>query len=253
MESETPGEKQIMESETSGDYERQESHLPTRDALSDALRERILTGEFAPGNLLPSERALAEESQLSRGSVREAIRSLEAEGLIEISRGRFGGSRVVVPKRDRLVRLVDIFVRANEVSLSSMLDCRSAIEPMLARLAARNMTDEALAELERLQGQFRGAADDLPIYRQLNYQWHLRIAELSDNQPLMTLIEPILNIAADSQEYESVTTHENRLRAIAAHEEVMSAFRIGDENRAASAMETHLTDYAHITRDFEFT
>tara|TARA_R110001599_G_scaffold62516_2_gene174008 strand:+ start:371 stop:1099 length:729 start_codon:yes stop_codon:yes gene_type:complete len=240
-----------MESEKSDDLDHQTAHASTRDTFSDALRERILSGEFPPGNLLPSERALAEESKLSRGSVREAIRSLEVEGLVEISRGRFGGSRVVVPKRDRLVHLVDIFVRANDISLSSMLDCRAAIEPMLARLAARNMTDEALAKLERLQIEFRCSTEELKTYRRLNYEWHLQIANLSNNQPLMTLIEPILSIAANSHEYERVTTLENRLRAIAAHEEIMFAFRAGDEIGAAQAMETHLISYSRITRDVE--
>lgn len=65
-------------------------------------------------------------------AVREAVWSLKVEGLIEIDRGRFGGSRVIVPRHDRLVHLGDIFVRANDVLLSSLLDCRVAIEPTMA-------------------------------------------------------------------------------------------------------------------------
>jgi len=225
--------------------------LNARERLRDSLRARILDGEFAAGALLPAERTLVEESGLSRGSVREAIRSLEVEGLIEINRGRFGGSRVIVPRRDRLVHLVDIFVRANDVSLSSLLDCRAAIEPMMARLAARHMEDAEIKKLEVLHQSFIDSADDLLTYRKINYEWHLQIARISRNEPLMALIEPILNVALESTAYESVTTPANRQRAIAAHTDVMSALRAGDEAGASLAMEAHLTSYSRLTREVE--
>lgn len=219
--------------------------------MRDDLRDKILSGEFAAGQLLPSERTLVEEYGSSRGSVREAIRALESEGLIEVNRGRFGGSRVIIPKRDRLVHLVDIFVRANGVSLSTMLDCRSAIEPMLARLAARLITDDELRDIEELHQQFVASVDDIKTYRAVNYEWHLRIARISENEPLLALIEPVLSIASSSLEYERVTTPENRRRAIAAHTEIMSALHARDEQHAALAMEAHLTSYSRLTRELE--
>jgi len=223
----------------------------TREVMRDDLRDKILSGTIPAGQLLPSERTLVEEYGSSRGSVREAIRALEVEGLIEVNRGRFGGSRVVVPRRDRLVHLVDIFVRANGVSLSAMLDCRSAIEPMMARLATRSITDEDLRDLEALHEKFVNSVDDIKTYRAVNYEWHLRIARISGNEPLLALIEPILSIASSSLEYEQVTTPENRQRAIVAHSEVMSALRARDEQHAALAMEAHLTSYSRLTRELE--
>lgn len=231
--------------------QKKKAPLNARELLRDSLRKRILGGEFAAGDLLPSERTLVEESGLSRGSIREAIRSLEVEGLIETSRGRFGGSKVIIPKRDRLVHLVDIFVRANGVSLSNLLDCRAAIEPMMARLAARHMTDADLERLEALHQGFIDSADDVATYREINYAWHLQIAQISQNEPLMALIEPILNIALESTAYEKVTTPENRQRAIAAHSDIMSAFRARDEAGSALAMEAHLTGYSRLTRALE--
>lgn len=223
----------------------------TREVMRDDLRDKILSGAIPAGQLLPSERTLVEEYGSSRGSVREAIRALEVEGLIEVNRGRFGGSRVVVPRRDRLVHLVDIFVRGNGVSLSAMLDCRSAIEPMMARLAARSITDEDLRDLEALHEKFVNSVDDIKTYRAVNYEWHLRIARISGNEPLLALIEPILSIACSSLEYEQVTTPENRQRATAAHSEVMAALRARDEQYAALAMEAHLTSYSRLTREQE--
>lgn len=222
-----------------------------REVLRDDLRSLIVSGKVPIGELLPSERSLVEEYGLSRGSVREAIRELEAEGLIEVNRGRFGGSRVIVPSRDRLVHLVDIFVRANGVSLSAILECRSAIEPMTARLAVRHMTPDAMARIEALHAKFIASVDDLKTYRQTNYDWHLEIAQVSGNEPLLALIEPVLSIASSSTEYEKVTTPENRLRAISAHEDVMAAIRVNDAEGAALAMGAHLMSYSRITRELE--
>lgn len=219
------------------------SHL-----LSDRLREMILRGSFTVGDMLPSERSLVQETGLSRGSVREALHRLESEGLVETVRGRSGGTRVAAPRRDQLTRSVELFVRANAVSLSALLDCRAAIEPMLARLAARHRSAAELAELEELQRRFAAAIDDLPSYRALNYRWHRQIAVCSRNEPLTALIDAVLSTALDSRGYERVTTPENRLLAIAAHEEVMGAIRAQDPEAAAAAMEEHLTVYARITQ-----
>lgn len=227
------------------------SHTYSRETLRDDLRRKILTGAIRPGQLLPSERSLGDDYGLSRSSVREAIREIEAEGLVEVNRGRFGGCRVIVPRRDRLVHLVDIFVRANGVSLSAILDCRSAIEPMLARLAVRNMTETAMGGIEALHEKFIASAGDIKVYRQTNYDWHLAIARVSGNEPLLALIEPVLSIASSSTEYEKVTTPENRQRAISAHQDVMSALRARDAEGAALAMEAHLTSYSRLTRDIE--
>lgn len=218
------------------------------DLFADRLREMILRGSLVTGDMLPSERSLVEESGLSRGSVREALRTLEAEGLVETVRGRLGGTRVVAPRRDSLTRSVEIFVRANAVSLSALLDCRAAIEPMLARLAARNRTEEELEELEALQKQFRESKDDLITYRAVNYRWHRQIAYCSRNEPLIILIDAILTTAHEARGFERVTTQDNREIAIEAHEVVMDAIRNQDEEAAAAAMEAHLVGYSRVTQ-----
>lgn len=214
--------------------------------LADRLRELILRGTLAQGELLPPERSLVQETGLSRGSVREALRVLEAEGLVEIIRGRTGGTRVAAPKRAALARSVELFVRANSVSLTALLDCRAAIEPMLARLAARNRTEDELRELEALQTSFEASVDDLARYRAINYRWHRQIAYCSRNEPLTALTEAILVTAQEAKAYERVTTPANRLRAIEMHSVVMDAIRRQDAEAAADAMENHLTVYSQL-------
>lgn len=221
------------------------------ERLSDQLREMILRGEYQNGDMLPPERELVVETGLSRGSVREALRVLQTEGLVEISLGRSGGARVAAPKRAMLARSVELFVRTNGVALSALLDARAAVEPMMARLAAQNRTAEELAFMEDLHLQFSKAQNDVVTYRRLNYRWHLAVAQASRNEPLAALMEAILATGLEATAYEAVTTFENRMTAIAAHERVMETLRAGDGEAAANAMETHLRTYSDIVKQME--
>lgn len=216
--------------------------------LAKRLRDMILHGQFASGELLPPERDLVAESGLSRGSVREALKILETEGLVEIRSGRSGGARVTIPKRTTLARSTELFVRANAVPLESLLDCRIAVEPMLAKLAARNRTDAELEQLRDLHVQFEQSVDDVKLYRQVNLTWHLAVAAASRNEPLTALMEAISTPLLEATGYEVVTTPETRREAVKAHAAVIRAIERRDEDAAARAMEKHLSAYTSILR-----
>lgn len=220
----------------------------TAERLADELRDMILSGHYVSGDMLPPERDLVTETGFSRGSVREALRVLQTEGLVEISLGRSGGARVTAPKRATLARSVELFVRTNGVALSALLDARAAVEPMLARLAALHHTEEEMAALEQMHAEFSEAVEELVKYRRLNYRWHLAIAHASRNEPLAALMEAILATGLEATAYENVTTYANRLTAIKAHDQVMAALRARDGEGAAQAMEEHLTAYSGLVK-----
>lgn len=216
--------------------------------LAGRLREMIVQGRVSSGDMLPPERDLVIESGLSRGSVREALKILETEGLVEIRSGRAGGARVTVPKRIDLVRSTELFLRANGVTLESLLDCRIAIEPMLARLTARNRTQAELEHLHELHEKFAASVDDTPRYRTINFQWHLAIARASRNEPLTALMEAISTPVLEAIGYENVTTPTTRREAVAAHARIMAAIDAGDADAASEAMEAHLTVYDALVK-----
>ena len=216
--------------------------------LAGRLRDMILSGEFLSGELLPPERDLVADSGLSRGSVREALKILETEGLVEIRSGRSGGARVTVPKRTALVRSTELFVRANGVPLDSLLDCRIAVEPMLALLAARNRSAAELEKLRKLHREFEASVGDVKRYRQVNLAWHLAVAIASRNEPLMALMEAISTPLLEATGYEAVTTPETRQQAVRAHAAVIEAIARQDESAASRAMEKHLSSYSAILR-----
>ena len=216
------------------------------DILAAQLRDMIVQGELSPGSLLPSERDLVVESGLSRSSVRDALRILESEGFITTKVGRSGGSMVTLPGRDVVARSVELFVRTHGIRLDSLLECRVAIEPTLARLAARNRTDAELARMTELHQQFENSVDDVKEYKRINLEWHLSVARSSGNEPLIALMEAITMPIRDAMDYQHVTTPEMRAGAVRAHTVILEAIRKQDEQTATRRMERHVTAYRDV-------
>jgi GntR family transcriptional regulator, transcriptional repressor for pyruvate dehydrogenase complex len=216
------------------------------DVLAARLRELIMQGHFTPGDLLPTERDHVVESKLSRTSVREALRVLEAEGLIVTRAGRAGGSTVTLPARASVARSVETFVRAHGIRLESLLECRVAVEPTLARLAARNRSAPELAEIRALHERFVKSVDVVPDYKRINLDWHLAVARASGNEPLIALMEAISTPIRDAMDYQHVTTPELRRVAVKAHTSILRAIEEQDEEAALRRMERHVAGYRDI-------
>jgi GntR family transcriptional regulator, transcriptional repressor for pyruvate dehydrogenase complex len=216
------------------------------DVLASRLRDLIISGNFAPGDFLPSERELVTESKLSRTSVRDALRVLESDGLISTKVGRTGGSMVTLPGRASVARSVELFVRTHGVRLESLLECRVAVEPTLARLAARHRTKAQLDEMSSLHDRFMGSVDEVSSYKRINLEWHLAVARTSGNEPLIALMEAISTPIREAQDYQHVTTPELRSAAVKAHAAILKAIRDKDEEAAFKRMERHVSAYRDI-------
>lgn len=216
------------------------------DILASQLRDMIVAGTFPPGSYLPNERQMVADSGLSRTSVRDALRVLEAEGLISTRVGRSGGSMVTRPQRDVLARSLELFVRTHEIRLDALLECRVAVEPTLARLAACRRTAQQLAEMDALHDRFVKSGDDILEYKTVNLEWHLAIARASGNEPLMALMEAIAQPVRDAMDYKEVTTPDRRQGAISAHAAIMEAIREQDGEKAERRMARHVVAYREI-------
>lgn len=216
------------------------------DALADQIRNLIVAGTFMPGDMLPTERDLMVETGLSRTTVRDALRVLESRGLIVTKPGRAGGSMVTLPGRDSISRSVELFVRTHGIRLSSLLECRVAVEPALARLAALNRTKAQLDEMNTLHKRFAESVDNVPEYKRINLDWHLAIARASQNEPLMALIEAITLPIREAMDYQDVTTPEIRASAVKAHSAIMRAIQDQDGDAAFNRMSRHVGAYRDI-------
>jgi DNA-binding FadR family transcriptional regulator len=109
--------------------------------LADQLRETILSGEISEGESLPPERELVTQTGMTRGAVREALRLLAVEGLVQTRHGRLGGNVVTLPGNESMANAITLFVRGRKLPLRTLQETREAVEPALARSTAHAAGD----------------------------------------------------------------------------------------------------------------
>lgn len=220
--------------------------VPNRyGVLADQLRKRIYAGEFSNGTLLPGERELVEQTGLSRGSVREALRLLEAEGLVQTKPGRYGGTIVRHGAESAIGRLVDLFIQGRRIRFEKLLQTRQAIEPMLAELAARHRTPDDLKDLaeatEALELAYREQRREIA---KLNVDWHLAVASASHNELLCAFMNSIANACLRATALEQHGSDEIVLSMMRAHRRIYDAIDRQDAAAASRRMARHLSAYS---------
>jgi GntR family transcriptional repressor for pyruvate dehydrogenase complex len=218
------------------------------DVLAEHLRERILRGELDEGSPLPTERELGERSGLSRASVREALRILESEGLIQTRPGRNGGASVKQPTADSIARSVGLFVRGRRIRLKSLLETRDVIEPAVAKLAALNRTDADMAALSEAQNRLATTQTDRAAYLEANVDWHLAVANASHNEPLIGFMTAISAVIQSATENPQLDSDEVRRQTIAAHARIQAAIFAGDAEASERRMARHVRAYGDQMR-----
>jgi DNA-binding FadR family transcriptional regulator len=114
----------------------------TGELIATYLRRQIVRGELQPGEILPAESQLMEQFSVSRPTLREAFRILEAETLISVRRGSRGGARVVVPEASVAARYVGLLLQIKGATINDVYEARMISEPPCARLLALRHTDE---------------------------------------------------------------------------------------------------------------
>jgi DNA-binding FadR family transcriptional regulator len=219
----------------------------TPAALAEALRERILGGELREGTPLPPEREMVGETGLGRGSVREALRLLEAEGLIRTKTGRHGGTFTTLPDESGLTHYVSLFVRGRRVPIRALLEARTTIEPSLAYFAALNRTDGDVAELKKACADMEAAGDGEAFGRH-NLAWHYAVAAASHNELLVAFLASIASAigqasAAHAEAFEASPFDDIRAAVVRAHRGITDAVERGQPDAAKRRMERHLRAY----------
>lgn len=212
-----------------------------QDVLANQLRESILNGEIPEGQSLPSERELVEQTGLSRGAVREALKTLSVEGLIYTKQGRFGGNIVTLPGRESMATAINHFVHGRKIPLRSLQETREALEPYLARLAAERRSEEQLAELEQLHESLVARADSFHEFTRVNVKWHNAVARASGNELLATLLYSLstgVHVATTAEEYD---TPETRRQVMAIHARVNDAIKARNPDLAERFMRQHIS------------
>ncbi|WP_196781006.1 FadR/GntR family transcriptional regulator [Nocardioides sambongensis] len=220
------------------------------DVLADDLRERILRGEFPEGTALPPERELVAQTRMSRTTVREALRILEVQGLVQIRTGRAGGAFVQRPGEESIASTVSLIIRGRQVRLAALLETREAIEPACAQLAAKYRTDIDLAVLDRANAAIE-AEGSLADFLQANVDWHVGVAMASHNELLigfMGALSRAIYASTDNQGFIDAVVRETTARA---HRNITDAIRKRDGAAAVRRMTRHVHEYASAVLEVE--
>jgi DNA-binding FadR family transcriptional regulator len=199
---------------------------------------------------LPAERDLVNQTGLSRGSVREALRILEAEGLVSTRPGRQGGSVARRPGDESLAKYLSLFIHGRGISLLSLLQTREAVEPSLAALAAQNRTEEELRELVTISERLEAAYADTPLYLAENVNWHCAIAAASHNELLRAFMVGISNMVYKASAIENFATADVRQVVIKAHRRILDAIIAKDAEAAGRRMARHLAALTAAVKAF---
>lgn len=154
------------------------------ELIADSLRRRVAMGDLAEGDALPSEADLISEFGVSRASLREALRILETEGLIEVRRGARGGARIRLPREETAARSMGLLLQVRGATLKDMFDARLIIEPPLMHQLALIRTDEDLKVIGDHVEMERGLVDDTQAFASAAADFHRVLVRRSGNAAL---------------------------------------------------------------------
>ena len=164
------------------------------DQIKSRLKQSILDGRFRPGDKFPPEAEIARQYRVSKVSAREALRELEAEGLILKKRGVFGGSFVAEPGSEKLVGVVTNSFLFGGVTVTDLAEFRSILEPGLAELAAARRTDEDLARMESCIRDIRASIEQGDPDQTKAIGFHRLIADACHNRFISALMEALVAV-----------------------------------------------------------
>jgi GntR family transcriptional repressor for pyruvate dehydrogenase complex len=208
----------------------------------------VTAGTLRPGDRLPPERELAELFDVSRPTVREAVRALVVLGVL---RARHGDGITVSPlEAADLLGPLAFFLALREVEVGRLYEARALIEGEIAALAAQRSRPEDLTVLEALVQAQLGAVAEPERYREIDTAFHRRLAEMSDNPFLARAAESLNVLGLEFRKTASETAEVIRL-SIADHGAILAALRDRDARAARRAMEAHMQHVLSTTRAAE--
>jgi GntR family transcriptional repressor for pyruvate dehydrogenase complex len=219
------------------------------ERLVDKILDLISSGKWKPGYRLPPERELSEAFGVSRTVVREAIKALEARGVVESTTG--GGVSVQLADYNMVSRSlqtymqlssrVDFEIRLNEV--------RRVLEVEMVALAASRITPEQRTQLRQICRQMRDQNNTAKQMAELDFRLHLTLAESTQNDLFKVLLAPLISQLRE----QIILTWEDFPRPVEdvfdQHEAIVAAVESGDAEAARQAMTKHLIYSRHVLED----
>jgi GntR family transcriptional regulator, transcriptional repressor for pyruvate dehydrogenase complex len=210
--------------------------------VAKRLQDHILH-ELKPGDMLPSERELVRGFHVSRGSVRDAIRSLEAVGLLTPLQGV--GTVVCDAVCDRVAAPMVNIVPQKRKNIGELLEVRLSIEPALAARAALRATAEQIAEMESILARQEEKLDAGKPATEEDTSFHHGIALAADNAVILKVVGVLMELLRECRQH-SLEVPERQRKSWIGHRRILAALKQRNAASAEAAMRRHLVEVERI-------
>ncbi len=214
------------------------------EQVMDQIKEMIDKGTLNKGDKLPSERDLVEQLQVSRASIREALRALEVIGLIECRQGE--GNFIKSSFQDNLFEPLSIMYMLEGTNPEEILEFRKILEVEASGLAAKRITAEQLTELKEIMERFENCEDE-EMNASIDKELHYKIAECSGNVLIFNILRSVSLLVDDfikDARKLILVQQENKEMLLSQHKKIYLAIEGHSSVAARKAMQQHL-DYTN--------
>ena len=225
--------------------------LPRRkrtDEIVDAIKRMIVEHGLAPGDRLPQERDLITQFAASKGTVREALKSLEVQGLISVRTGPGGGAFIERMSEGRAMSLLSNFLFAKNLSIANIYEMRKALEPQVAASATPHIDEAGFIRLEAIISVYdHDPADAAERWNQrmAELDFHGVVAEYADN-PILAFtcrfLQRLLKDLAIAQDIYVQPEPVLRQSGIEHQRDLIAAMRRRDADAAAAILAEHMAE-----------
>ncbi len=214
--------------------------------VANAIKDWVVEQQLQPGDRLPGETEMIARFGMSKGTIREAMRLLQAQGLVATKTGPGGGSFVGEVRRERAHALLGNYFYFRNITIADIYQVRIALEPELAASLAGRLTPEQLDTLRAIMADYAEPARDAEDERRQHVQsleFHAQLAEFAQNEILSFFIGFMAQILSDLTVYKRLYTELNRdlwRRGRAHQTDLLAALERGDAETARTVMKSHM-------------
>lgn len=208
------------------------------ECIVQRFHSLIRQGALEPGAKLPSERVLAEQLKVGRSSVREAIRTLELQGLVVTKPG--SGTFINTHNLDAVAALMSSTLGSDAELLNDIFEVRHLLEPQIAALAAQRATPEDIQRLSAILEEQQRQILEGETGVDADTEFHFALAAATHNAALVKVVSAVEDVLRRSRD-QSFQQPGRPERSLASHRQILDVVRTGDSADARRAMEHHLT------------
>lgn len=218
------------------------------EQIVERVKDAIRSGQLTVGRRLPAERQLTEQLNVSRVTVRDALRILEARGLIEIRVGAHGGAFVTAPAPKLVAEGMTDMLMLSDLRPEDVTEARQVFELSLIPLVCERADDQDVADLLAICDRAEAALRDGTFEVGLSAEFHVRLARATHNQAVELMTDALqVPLLASLQRARAIAPHMGD-KGVLEHREIVEAVAVRDVGRATAVMSEHLERTARRLR-----